>query len=1134
MKFADHQSNFEFIADTEPQIADLGREAEVLASINPNTCIMQVRLIGELLAKSAAGLLNVYGDRMTFFQVLKELEGCREFSENIQTVFHNIRTDANDVVHGEEYVDAKGVARHYLKLARRAAIWYYQSFHDPQFSPSSFRRPPDYEDRYTEVLSEHRELETKIEKTTEVLQEVETKAQSEAQRRAEAEEFAARLREERDVFEQMARQYEEQLAELRKQNEALSEQQREGEQKRLRQQMQQASDQVELSESESRGLIDAQLRRRGWKADSQALRWADGRRPEPGVQQAIAEVPTDSGPADYVLFDGLIPVAVIEAKPREKDVAGAVEQAKRYARDFPIDDACESAGGPWCIDDDEYVIPFAFAANGRDFHRQHRRKSGIWFQDLRRPTNQARPLAGWYTPEGLQRRLKRDEEKALQQLTDEPFDYLGLRDYQREAIESIEYALRQGRRKALLAMATGTGKTRTAIGVIYRLIKSGMFNRVLFLVDRRSLGEQAFGAFQNVKLENQRPFTEIYDVANLQDGDVEVETRLNIATIQSMVRRVVKLDGDATPPPVDQFDCIIVDECHRGYNLDREMSEVELEFRSIDDYVSTYRQVLDYFDATRIGLTATPALHTSEIFGNPVYRYRYGQAVLDGYLVDQDPPIKITTQLSEHGIEYEPGEQLRLLDTTTGEIDFAETPDELEFDISQFNRAIKLPGFNEAICRELAGRIDPAAPGKTLVFCVDEEHAQAVASQLHTAFLETGRDVTDNTVKVLTGYTDDAEGWLRRYKNENKPKVAVTVDYLTTGVDVPEIVNLVFLRRVRSRILYEQMKGRATRLCPEINKDAYRVFDCVDIYDALEDVTDMQPVVTTPNVSMEDNFEEMMELDDSRHLSHVQREFVGRLQRKFKRLDDEGRRQFENIAGMEPEEFVANIRDREPEEAAAWLEGKERIVDQIPGLSIETQQVIYDPRPDEVLQVEEVERDDTDYIDQFQQWVKANLDRWETLKMVTQRSPDLSREDLVELRRRMAGEGYDADRLSKAWSNETNENIAASVIGFIRQAALGEPLVPYEKRVIFALERIKQQHEFSTEQRKWLERIGKNLVANKTVPDPENLNHGAFTRAGGFDRIDDRFFDGELADLLEAMNDAMWEYDEGVSGEQSG
>lgn len=1130
MQFADHDSNFEFLADHEPRIARLGREAEVLASINPNTCIMQVRLIGELLAKSAAGLLGVYGDRMSFFQVLERLEDYPQFSENIQTVFHNIRQDANDVVHGEQYVDAKGVARHYLKLARRAAVWYHQTFNDIDFSPGPFRRPPDYEDRYSEVLEQRRDLRKRIDKTTDVLEEVETKAHTEARRRAEAEEFASRLREERDVYEELAREYEKELTELRTRLDELPDDKVEREQQRLLRQMQDASDRVEFSEAETRGIIDARLRERGWEADSEALRWSDGHRPEPGHQKAIAEVPTASGRADYVLYDGLTPVGVIEAKPREKDVAGAVEQAKRYARDYEPGADEQLAGGPWTIDDQKYVIPFAFAANGREFHRQHRRKSGVWFQDLRRPTNQSRPLAGWYTPQGLRRRLKRDEQRALAKLTGEPFDYLGLRDYQREAVEAIEHALRHGRRRVLLAMATGTGKTRTAIGLIYRLVKSGMFNRVLFLVDRRSLGEQAYDAFQNVKLENQRPFTEIYDVANLEEGNLEVDTRLSIATVQSMVRRVVDLDVDATPPPVDQFDCIIVDECHRGYNLDREMSEVELEFRSIDDYISKYRRVLDYYDATRIGLTATPALHTSQIFGEPVYTYRYQEAVLDGYLVDQQPPIAITTKLSEHGIEYEPGEQLRLLDTTTGEIDFANTPDELEFDVSQFNRAIKTPGFNEAICTELADRIDPEKPGKTLIFCVDEEHAQSVASRLHRAYAEAGTPVTDHTIKVITGYTDDAEGWLRRYKNERKPKIAVTVDYLTTGVDVPEIVNLVFLRRVKSRILYEQMKGRATRLCDEINKDAYRVFDCVDIYDALEDVTDMQPVVQKPTISLEDNFEELMRLEDPRHLSEVHREFVGRLQRKIKRLDDDGRAQFERISGMQPEEFVENVRDRSPEEAAAWLEGKSGVVAQIPGLSIETQQVIYDPRPDEVIDVSQNDAVQKGYLDQFEQWVEAHLDDWETLQMVTRRPRSLTREQLVELRRQLAGEGFDAERLQKAWSQKTNEQVAASIIGFIRQAALGEPLVPYEKRVMFALERIKQKQDFNAEQRKWLERIGKMLVEDNTVPDPENLDRGAFASRGGFDRIDERHFDGRLGEVLEAMNDAMWEYDEGEAG----
>jgi hypothetical protein len=173
MEFPSHESNFDFLADREPKLAELGREAEMLASLNPNTCIMQVRLIAELLAKNAAGQLQIYEtDNLTFFQTLQRLEELPEFGDNIQAVFHNIRRDANGVVHGEQFVDAKSVARHYLKLARKAAIWYQQTFVDPSFSPDPFEPPPDYEDRYTEVLEERRDLRDRIQQTRETIEEV--------------------------------------------------------------------------------------------------------------------------------------------------------------------------------------------------------------------------------------------------------------------------------------------------------------------------------------------------------------------------------------------------------------------------------------------------------------------------------------------------------------------------------------------------------------------------------------------------------------------------------------------------------------------------------------------------------------------------------------------------------------------------------------------------------------------------------------------------------------------------------------------------------------------------------------------------------------------------------------------------
>jgi type I restriction enzyme R subunit len=185
----------------------------------------------------------------------------------------------------------------------------------------------------------------------------------------------------------------------------------------------------------------------------------------------------------------------------------------------------------------------------------------------------------------------------------------------------VEDGLAAGLREQLLAMATGTGKTRTCIGLSYRLVKAKRFRRILFLVDRTALGDQASNAFKDVKLENLQSFTEIYDVKELGDIVPDADTRLHIATIQGMVKRLLFADENTPSFPVDLYDAIVVDECHRGYILDQEMSEAEMTFRSEEDYISKYRRVLDHFDAVKIGLTATPALHTAEIFGKPVYQF---------------------------------------------------------------------------------------------------------------------------------------------------------------------------------------------------------------------------------------------------------------------------------------------------------------------------------------------------------------------------------------------------------------------------------------------------------------------------------------------------------------------------------
>ena len=292
-----------------------------------------------------------------------------------------------------------------------------------------------------------------------------------------------------------------------------------------------------------------------------------------------------------------------------------------------------------------YRVPFLFATNGRPFLRQLQTKSGLHVLDARRKENHPRALEGWHTPDGLRGQLAQDIDAADEALSVEPTQYLDLRPYQLRAIRAVEEAVAQGQRELLLAMATGTGKTKTCIGLLYRLLKTKRFRRVLFLVDRTSLGEQAEGAFKDAQHEGLQTFTNIFDVKGIADAKADKDTKVHIATIQGMVARVIA--GEETRPfPVDTYDCIVIDECHRGYLLDKELGDDELTFRDEADYISKYRRVLDHFDAVKIGLTATPALHTSQIFGRPVYSYPYREAVIDGFLVDYRAAASVSSPRS--------------------------------------------------------------------------------------------------------------------------------------------------------------------------------------------------------------------------------------------------------------------------------------------------------------------------------------------------------------------------------------------------------------------------------------------------------------------------------------------------------
>lgn len=332
--------------------------------------------------------------------------------------------------------------------------------------------------------------------------------------------------------------------------------------------------------------------------------------------------------------------------------------------------------------------------------------------------------------------------------------------------------------------------------------------------------------------------------------------------------------------------------------------------------------MLEHFDAVKIGLTATPALHTTEIFGRPVFTYGLREAVVDGYLIDQEPPIRIETALSQAEIDFRQGEDLPLLDPLTQAIDLTTAPDDLDFEVDSFNRRVITQEFNRVVAEELARHIDPSLPGKTLVFAATDAHADIVVKALKDAFAAAYGEIEDGAVQKITGSIDKPGQMIRRFRNDALPKVAVTVDLLTTGVDVPSIVNLVFLRRVNSRILYDQMIGRATRRCDAIGKETFRVFDAVRQYDAIQAFTEMKPVVVNPKLSFEQLLKECSPKRPTRpsappSATSCSSGCAGASASSARRRPRRGERD-----GESPADSLARVQGATPDDLAEWVKAR--------------------------------------------------------------------------------------------------------------------------------------------------------------------------------------------------------------------
>ena len=340
----------------------------------------------------------------------------------------------------------------------------------------------------------------------------------------------------------------------------------------------------------------------------------------------------------------------------------------------------------------------------------------------------------------------------------------------------------------------------------------------------------------------------------------------------------------------------------------------------------------------------------------------------------------------------------------------------------------------------------------------------------------------------------------------------------------PAICNLVFLRRVNSRILYEQMLGRATRLCDEIGKEAFKIYDAVRLYEGIAPVSSMKPVVVNPNISFTQLIDELDTVEDEAALPEIIDQLLAKLQTKKRHLSQSSKEQLEAITGMPVEDIGDYLQGSQPEAIAQWFRERKLIAQILDRKDGGRKPVLISHHEDELIGIEtgygEAAKPE-DYLNSFQTFLEENINQIPALLVVIQRPRDLTRSQLKELKLLLDTAGYPERHLQVAWRELTNEDIAASIIGFIRQAALGDALISHEERVDRAMKKILASRKWTPPQRRWLERIGKQLK-QETIVDKEAFNQGQFKAQGGFKRIN-QTFGGELETVLSEINQELWQ-----------
>lgn len=885
-------------------------------------------------------------------------------------------------------------------------------------------------------------------------------------------------------------------------------------------------------------MIDDQLRQAGWhvcdRADIDLVNHV-------GVAVREVVMETDHGRVDYLLFVEGQPVGVVEAKPVGTPLAGVQWQSAMYASGLP-----EPYRPNAVLVDDR--LPFVFEASGTETQ----------FTNGFDPNPRARLVFNFARPETLSRIIRDGQEGAwrLRVTQMPPFDDYPMRPAQFDAVRGVEQSLAAGSHsRSLVQMATGAGKTYFAVTECYRLIKYGGFNRVLFLVDRNNLGDQTLREFQNFSTPGDgRKFTELYNVDKLTSAGMAASTKVSISTIQRVfsVLRGLEVPKDDDPDideftpaepvtaeynpllPPEAFDLIIIDECHRSI-------------------YGVWRSVLEYFDAHLVGLTATPTKQTFGFFQqNLVSEYTYPQSVADGVNVDFEV-YRIQTEISEKGSRIDAGTVVPLQDRRTRQQRLQELDEDIEYSAGQLDRDVTSKAQIRLILETFRDRLfTEIFPGrsvvpKTLIFAKDDNHAEEIVHTVRDVFNK-GNDFAAK----ITSKASNARSLLQQFRNSPTLRIAVTVDMIATGTDVKPIECVFFMRDVRSRTYFEQMKGRGSRTIDDTDfqavtadathKSRFIIVDAVGVTE--HPFVDAAPLERSKTVTLKQLMERAANLTITADETATLASRLSRLEGELTIDEDQ---ELTKLAGGVPLTGITKqlIRVTDPDELAAITEHAPTTADGTPdtrtavrnwvnelvtplAANPQLRQRILEIRQSHDRIIDEVSTDTLiaaggviDYdkcrhlIGSWKQFLEDHKDDIGLLHVLYNQphNAHITFQQLKELADRIAApprtwtidalwnayQALDADRVQ-----QSDRHTATDLISLIRYTLEHDnELVPYATTIEQRYQNWLAQQEqagvtFTDKQRWWLDRIRDTIIQNATITH-NDLELAPFTEHGGTD-----------------------------------